>query len=419
VGAIAIVGLALAVGIWGARAQIAGAVIGTGKVEVSSDMTAVQHQIGGVVKEILVENGDAVEAGQIVLRLDDALLRSDLTIVEGDLYEALANEARLTAAIDGRASLTLHPILEEARRANAEIRQLVDRQQRQLDAHFESIDTETRLLDEQIRQVEEQVQGTRAELNAKNERRGPITEELKQIKDLADKGLVKLSVLYTLQKENLTNEGDIGRLSARIAELEGKITELELKRHAVGPTAREKLATELGKVRPDRMRFLEKRNGILQSLSRLEIRSPISGTVHDSRIHGLRSVVVAASPLMFVVPREQPVLISVRVYATDIDQVRIGQDASIKFLAFNRRRQPVILGTVAKVSADAFLDPINQKHYYQVEVVLPAGESAKLGDRDLIPGMPVEAYLATEDRTPLSYFTKPILDYLDRALRDA
>ena len=134
---------------------------------------------------------------------------------------------------------------------------------------------------------------------------------------------------------------------------------------------------------------------------------------------GERSVVVAASPLMMIVPQDDPVLARVRIDARDIDQVFLGQAASLRFSAFNRRQVPIVLGRVLQVSADAFVDPRSQGTYYEVAISLDADQIAQLGDTDLIPGMPVEAFLATESRSPLDYVLRPIKFYFDRAFRDA
>jgi HlyD family secretion protein len=419
IGVFAVVAVFGAVGVWGASVEIAGAVLGNGKVEVSTNMTAVQHPIGGVIADIRAHNGDSVEEGQIVLRLDDTGLRSDLKLVETDLYEALASEARLEAVLEGRREIRFDAALKDAAARDSQIRALAERQERQLATYYESLDTQAHLLSEQIRQVEEQVAGSEAELAAKFEARTPIKKELEQVRDLADKGLVKLGQLYALQKEDFDNEGEIGQITAKIAELKGKISELKLSQLALIPDARDKISEDLNKVRPERARAAEKRNALLDSLTKLDIRAPIAGRVHDSKVQGERSVVVAADPLMFIVPRDKPFVVGVRVAATDIDQVFVGQPASVKFLAFNRRRLPIILGTVSRISPNAFQEATTLKFYYDVEISLRPEELAKLGGHDLVPGMPVEAFMATESRTPLNYVLKPVMDYLDRSFRDA
>jgi len=419
IGVIAVAAVFGAVGIWGANVQIAGAVLGSGKVEVSTNMTAVQHPIGGVIAEVLARSGDSVELGQIVIRLDDTMLRSDLKLVETDLFEALASEARLEAILEGRRDLRYDPMLKDAATRDPQIEALVRRQERQLETYYQSLDAKAHLLTEQMGQVAEQISGNEAELAAKIESRKPIQLELEQMRELADKGLVKLGQLYVLQKEDLKNEGEIGQITARIAELKGKIAELKLAQLAVIPDARDKIAEDLNKVRPERARAMERRSALLDSLTKLEIRAPVAGRVHDLKVQGERSVVVAADPLMYIVPRDRPFVVGVRVAATDIDQVFVGQMTSVKFLSFNRRRLPIILGQVSRISPDAFKDAMTLKLYYEVEISLRPEELAKLGKHDLLPGMPVEAFMATESRTPLTYVLKPVLDYLDRSFRDA
>lgn len=405
------------IGFWSVRADIAGAVIGLGVIEVSSTQTAVQHPVGGVVKEILAREGDRVAAGDVVVRLDDFQLLSDLKVVEGDLFETLAAIARLEAEVEGRTTLTLHPALAEAA-SIPEYGRLIDRQQRDLDAFYASIAAEDGLLDEQVSQIQAQIVGIEAQLAASTDERALISAELLTARDLNARGLNRDAELVALEKAEVATRGEIGKLTAQIAELRGKIAEVELKRLQILPDAETSAAQELAKLRPERTRFLERRASILDGLTKLDIRAPVSGQIYQSAVQGLRSVIVAASPLMMIVPDDDPVLANVRVAATDIDQAYVGQSASLKFKSFNGRQIPIILGRVAQISADASLDTTTRKTYYQVKVGLLPEEMAKLGDKDLIPGMPVEAFLSTETRTPLSYVLRPFMFYFDRAFRD-
>jgi HlyD family secretion protein len=411
--------MATLIGAWSLRARISGAVIGSGTVEVSQTMTAVQHPVGGVVEEIIATNGDRVEAGDVVVRLEDVQLRSDLAVVEGSLYEILANIARLEAVIDGREQMELHPLLAEAAATHPEIDILVQRQKRQLFAHFEALATEARLLDEQVAQVNAQIVGLEAEINSRNEEMTHIASEMSRLEELAGRGLVKQVDLFNLQKARTFVRGEIGKLAAKIAELRGKISEIELKRHTIVPKERKLAVAELSKLRPERTKFLERRASLLDSLGRLEIRAPISGRIHDTQVQGLRSVVVAAKPLMMIVPDEDPTFISVKIRDTDIDQVHVGQTASLKFKAFDGRHIPLILGRVDGISANVLIDPHTRRSYYEITLVLDETELAKLGGRHLLPGMPVEAFLSTESRTPLNYVLRPLMTYFDRAFRDA
>lgn len=413
-----IVALLILFGAWAALGHISGAVIGSGVIQVSTTQTVVQHPIGGVVVEILKRDGDRVEAGEVVLRLDDRDLRSSLKVTEGALFETLANIDRLEAALEDRRTMALHPLLVKAAATNPEFQGLLTRLQRQLKGHFAAIENEMQLLDEQISQIKAQITGVEAQLQAQKDEQAILAAELSRAHKLSSQGLIRAAEITTVEKASAAIKGEIGRLEAQIAELRGRITEAGLKRVSVVTDAAELIGLELSRLRPERTRLLEAREMILEDLSRLEIRTPVGGKVINSQVFGLRSVVVAASPLMMIVPEDEPVLARIRVSATDIDQVHVGQEASLNFTAFNGRHYPIILGKVRQVSADALLDLRTQQTYYDIAVMLEETEMEKLSDKDLIPGMPVEVFLTTESRTPVNYILRPILFYFDRAFRD-
>lgn len=403
---------------WSTQARISGAVIGKGALEVSTTMTAVQHPVGGVVDRIYARNGDRVLSGDLLVRLDSSQPRSDLTVTEGELFETLANIARLEAVIDHRDRLDLHPLLSEAAAGREDIARLVARQNRQLAAHFEAVTSNRGLLDEQAQQIRAEIAGVSAQLAATRDELALLAEEIANADILSERKLIKASEVYKLKKEDVAMRGEIGRLEAKIAELRGKISELDLKRLAVVPLAQEKAEEALSKLRPLRTRHMEKRLQLTDTLSKLEIRAPVDGTIHQSALFGQRSVVVAAKPLMMIVPSSEPVQVAVRIDATDIDQVHVGQEASLKFKAFSQRELPIILGDVARISADVLSDPVTKSFYYDVKVTLRAPELAKLGDRELMPGMPVEAFMSTDSQIAIQYVLRPIKHYFDRAFRD-
>lgn len=404
--------------VWGTTLKISGAVIAKGQVQVSSTRTAVQHPVGGVVAEVVAENGDKVESGDIVVKLDETQLRSELAAVEGELFEILANEARLTAELEDQKELSPHPILLEASEGNLELVALLERQQRQLDAHYISLDTQIGLLREQIRQIHDQTLAEEAVLDSKRQHLALAEDELGKALQSLQKGIITKTVVTTLRKDVIAAKGEIGRLVAKIAELKGKVSEQQLKSLTIPADLKSKISESLNLIRQSRKKLIENRSNLTYKLSKLEIKTPVSGIVHDSKILGLQSVVEAAKPLMYIVPDKEPVSASVHVDAADIDQVYLGQEASLRFIAFNRRSTPVIAGKVTNISADAFLDERTQKIYYFVEVSLIAPEIRKLGEVTLIAGMPVEAFFTTRSRSPASYITKPIADYFTRAFRD-
>jgi HlyD family secretion protein len=404
---------------WGMGTRIAGAVIGNGKIEVATTLTVVQHPLGGVVAEVLVTNGDSVTVGDVLIRLDDRALRSDLAAAEGELFETLANIARLEAILDDQTTLTPNSLLAEAAQTRPAVQALIDRQQRRLDAHIEAIATRTGLIEEQIAQVRDQIVGIEAELEAKIGRGTLLREEIANQEKLAERGLSVRTTMFDLQKDEMMNKGEVGQLTARVAELQGRIAELKLGAHTLLPDLKDEAETELSRLRPLRTTLLERRSQLLADLDRTEVRAPVSGRVHDSQVQGVQSVVVAASPLMSIVPADSPFLVGVRVDAGDIEQIHQGQPAYLRFTGLGSRRVPDIEGQVASVSPAAFVDPATRRAFYEVRIRLDHDQIERLGDAELLPGMPVTAFMTTDSRTPLSYATRPLIFYFERAFRDS
>ncbi|WEK04369.1 MAG: HlyD family type I secretion periplasmic adaptor subunit [Candidatus Devosia phytovorans] len=403
---------------WATTFSISGAVIGKGQVQASANRIAVQHPRGGVVAEILATDGDRVKSGDVVLRLENTQLGAELAATESGLFEILANEARLEAELQDRHEVEPQPILQEAIRKNPELQDMLQQQQDQLDAHYESVATQVSLLEEETQQIDEQAIGEQATLDAKVEELALLENELAVATESLSNGLITKTVVTTFQQEVIAAKGEIGRLMSKVAELKGMVSGQQLKLNAVPLDAKKLSADQLNLLRQQSAKLIEDRNAILSSISQLDVRTPVSGMVFDSQVLGPRSIVEAAKPIMYIVPDDQPMLIVVRVEAIDIDQVEIGQRSALRFTTFNRRATPMIDGTVTAISADAFTDERTQGFYYYVDVALVEEELVKLGDVSLISGMPVEAFLTTESRSPASYVVKPIVDYFAKAFRD-
>jgi len=418
IGIVAIFGLFGGVFAWAATSGISGAIIGQGKVEASGNRFAVQHPVGGIVAEMLVANGDRVNSGDVVLRLDDPTLHSELAAVESELFELLANEARLEAEVANRRTLTVHPILREAAIDNPSVSMLIGQQQRQLDSHFSSLTTQLSLMRTQRMQTSEESGGVQAALTAKREELTLLNEELASAQENMEKGYVTRTVVTTLQREVIRARGEVATLAAKVAELQGKDSEQRLETYAAPLEFREESADRLNQSRQQSATLIANRSALLAELAKLEVKAPVSGLVFDSQVLGPRSVVEAARPIMYVVPSSAPNLAIVRIEANDIEQVRVGQPVGLRFTTFNQRSTPMIDGRVSAISADAFRDERTQAFYYFVDIALIDGEIGRLGGVQLMPGMPVEAFIRTEQRSPASYIIKPVEDFFTRAFRD-
>jgi HlyD family secretion protein len=418
IGSLATVLLLVGAGAWSTQVRIAGAVVAQGRIEVDTTRQIIQHPKGGVVAQILVSNGDLVEAGDVVVRLDGHAHRTQLATIEGELFEVLAKEARLEAEIDDRRGLEVSGLLAARARADQGTRDAIERQQRLLDASFATLRQKSRLVDKKIAQVRSQIAAVKAQLAAKDDQVALVDEDLAKAEVLAEQGLIKGSQLSELRKEKARLVGEAGALAANTAELNEKAVELELELLALPVDRRNLAVEELSKLEPLKVRLTESRSEVMAELDQLEVRSPVAGIIHDSQVGGLRSVVIEATPIMSVVPTDRPANAVVRIDSRDIDQVHAGQGVSLRFSSFNRRATPMVAGEVIRLSPDAFIDQVTRNYYYEARIAIPEDASAALGDKLLVPGMPVEAFFTTTEQTPFTYITKPVVDYFNRAYRD-
>lgn len=404
---------------WSVGTRLAGAIVAPGQVEVEQNRQVVQHPDGGVVAEILVTEGAAVAAGDVLIRLDGALLRSELTIVENQLYEALARRGRLEAERDGRDRIAFPAELEQAAARDPAVRDLMDGQTRLFAARAETIDRQLSQLDKRKAQIAAQIEGIAAQRGALATQLGLIARELASQQDLFDKGLAQAARVLALQREEARLQGQIGELIAARAQAEGRITEFEIEALRLAAARREEAGTQLRDIGTQELELAERRRALSEQIARLDIRAPVSGLVLELAVTTPRSVIRPAEPVLYVIPQDRPLVIAARVPPIHIDQVRAGQPVRLMFPAFSARTTPELNGRVTLVSADALTDERSGATYYRAEIALDAGEIDRLGGKALLPGMPVETFIRTDDRTPLAYLIKPFTDYFNRAFRES
>ncbi|WP_371171665.1 HlyD family type I secretion periplasmic adaptor subunit [Aliiroseovarius sp. 2305UL8-7] len=428
VGFLALVVLVLGLGVWSVATRLSGAVIAMGTIQIQSNRQVVQHAEGGVVGEILVRDGDVVEASDMLIRFDDTLNRSELAIVEGQLFELAARSARLQAERDGadeivvsHTALATTPEDNGAEQASDKIAQQIEEklegQRRLFRARIETQAKEAEQLQEQITQFEYQVAGTDAQIAALQSQLELIGKELDSQSKLLAKGLTQSSRVSGLEREKASLEGEIGRLNAAKAQIGGQIAATRIEILKLDTQRREAAITELRDTEFRMVELSERRLALLERLSRMDVRAPTGGIIYGSSIFAERAVVQPAEPMMYVIPQDQPLVAMARIEAVSIDQVFVGQPAVLRLPAFDQRFTPELNSDVARVSADVFEDQATGASFYAAELSLTPEELAKLGDQVLLPGMPIEAYLQTDERTPLSYLTKPLMDYFYRAMR--
>ena len=414
-GLIALLVLVGGFGTWAVMAQITGAVIASGQIEVDRNRQVIQHPDGGVVDVILVQEGDAVVKGDTLIRLDASLLKSELAVVEGQLFEIIARRGRLEAERDGETALTFDPLLSDVPQGPS----LIAGQTRLFDARLESNMRAIEQLQQQRAQISSQISGIAAQQTALATQSDLIQQELTDQQTLLRQQLIQASRVLALQRQEANLLGRVGELTASAAQAAERRTEIEIQILTLASTRREEAITRLRDLQYNELELSERSRTLRQRLDRLDLRAPVSGIVYGMQVFAEQSVIRGAEPVMFLVPQDRPLVIATKVQPTDIDQIHLGQDVTLRFSAFDQRRTPELMGTVTLVSADIFLDDATQVSYYQAEVQLNEGEAEKLPeDMVLIPGMPVEAFVRTADRSPMDYLLKPLADYFAKAFRE-
>jgi HlyD family secretion protein len=405
------------VGGWAATTELSGAVVAPGVLVVDSHVKKVQHPTGGVVGEIRVRDGDRVEAGDLVVRLDDTMARANLAVITKSLDELAAQQGRLQAERDQLISIKLRPELL-ARSAETEMAALIAGEQRLFELRREAREGLRAQLRQRIGQLQEQIVGLQEQAGAKNEEIKLIQDELVGVQELWRKNLVPVSRVTALRREETRLKGERGQLIATIAQTRGRVSETDLQIIQVDQELRSEVAKELREIQAKTAELIEKRVAADDQLKRIDIRAPQGGIVHQSAVHTVGGVIEPGVPLMLIVPEDDDLAVEVNVQQQDIDQMTLGQDVVLRLSAFNQRTTPEIKGKVSRIAADLTQDQKTGAAFYTARVMPTEEDRARLKDMKLIPGMPVEAFVQTGDRTALSYLVKPLSDQLNRAWKE-
>ncbi len=406
-------------GTWAVTTTLSGAVVASGQIEVDRNRQAIQHPDGGLVAELLVDEGDPVDAGEVLVRLDPSQLRTELAVVQTNLAEVQARRARLEAERDGSDAVNFGPDLVALADVEPEIADLLQGQRNLFAARAETAAQEAQQMQGRITQIDAQMQALEAQQRALAGQVALVEAELERRQALLDSGSGTREPVVRLQQELVQLQGAAGEVAAGQAEAAERIIESELAILQLQTERRERAITELREIRVHEQELVERANNLLFRIDRMELRAPVAGRIHGLTVFGEGSVLRPADPFAYLVPDGRPLVISARVPAIDVDQVFAGQDVTLVFPAFNRSDLPEITGVISQVSADAFVDDISGSSFYRVEITLPEDQAVLMGDRALVPGMPVEAFIRTEERSPMSYLVEPFTAYFGRALRES
>lgn len=414
--AIAAIFLVASIGLMGAATKMSGAIISQGSLVVESSVKKVQHPSGGVAKRLLVEDGAHVARDDLLILMDETVAQANLTAVTKSLWELEARRARLQAERDGDAEIGFADSVASSDDPAAQA--VVSGERRFFQLRKDANEGQKQQLREQIAQLKEQIGGMQDQLSAKKQEAELIANELTGVQQLWEQRLVSLSRLSALQRDSARLLGERGQLTASIAQAKGKISETELKILQVDQDFRSGVAKELADIRAKYAETVEKQVTARDQTEKLEIRAPQAGVVHDLTIHTQGGVIAAGETIMTIVPDQDNLIVETHVAPQDIDQVRLGSSAVLRFTSFNQRTTPEIEGEVSRIGADVSRDDKTAPTYFLVRIAIPPSELKKLTTTHLLPGMPVEVFIPTSERTVLSYLMKPLADQVHRAFRE-
>jgi HlyD family secretion protein len=405
------------IGLWAATATLSGAVVAGGQFVVDTSIKKIQHGTGGIVGELNVHEGQRVVEGELLVRLDETVTRANLQVVSKQLDEFLGRQARLEAERDGAPEIAT-PVELANRLAEPAIIKILSTERALFEARRAARAAQKDQLKKRISQSQDEITGLRAQQNSKAREATLITEELKGVRELYEKNLVQLPRLNALERDGASIEGQRGQLIAAVAQAEGRIAETSFQMIQVDEQLRADAMQELREIQGKIAEFSERRVAAEDQLKRIDIRSPSAGYVHQLNVHTVGGVISPAEPVMYIVPENDSLDLEARVQPNDIDQVAIGQKATVRVHASNARTIPELHGTVSRVSADVTADQRSGASYYTIRVALPPSEVKRLEHLKLIAGMQAEVFVQVNERTPFEYMIKPMEEQFARAFRE-
>lgn len=403
---------------WAVGTEIVGAVIAQGSLVVETSLKKVQHPVGGVVSELAVRDGDRVKAGDVVMRIDATMTKANLAIIVKSLDQYTARKARLESERD-RAGRVIFPQTLLDRAGDGEVLAMMNAEQRLYENRKAVRESKKRQLEQRVRQLRDEISGMEAERAANLREQGMVDEELIRFRSLHERGLMEKSRLSTLERQATDIDGDIGRLMAGIAGVEAKISETALQILQIDEQWSEEVGSDLREMDARIGEYVERRVAAEDQLKRVDILAPQDGVVHQLSVHTIGGVVAPGEQIMMIVPEVDKLVVEVKVAPQDIDQIYYGQLTNLRFSAFNQKTTPEITGTVERISADVTVDQRTGTSFYLVRVATSQEQIKRLGEFSLMPGMPVEAFITTGERSVLSYFLKPLIDQANRTFREA
>ncbi len=374
---------------------------------------------GGIVGALLVREGARVAAGQVLIRLDDTTPRASLELLHGRWLVASALEARLIAERDGHDRVGFPEALT-GRRDDPKTRQVVEGQDNIFQARRETLRSQAAILDQRAAEYREEIVGIEGQIRSETEQLALVEEELADVRTLFDKGFARKPKLLQLRRRAAEIAGSRNLHQAQIARARQSIGETRMRAADLETTRLNQVVEELRKAQAELYDLNERLRAAEDVLARTEIRAPLDGTVVDLQVHTAGGVIASGAPLLDIVPREDRLVVEAKIDPKDIDVVRDGLEAQVRFTAFNQRHRAPAAARLTSISADLLTDAASGQSYYLARVELVIEDAAAAAElATLHPGMQAEVMIVTGSRTALDYLLEPLVLSLNRAFRES
>jgi HlyD family secretion protein len=411
-------GFVLGFAIWSVFAPLESAAIASGVLETESSRKTIQHLEGGIVRDILVREGDIVTVGQPLIRLDSTRPRAEVQSLRGQFWEARAREARLLAERDGKEVLSFSDEFEAATQENTSLIDSMAGQQEIFQARRQVLRSQLALVREKIAQVEKEIIGLTAQKVAAAKRADIARQEFAAVSTLVEKGLERRPRLLALEREMTEIDGRAGELAAQISRAHQVISEAQAMLIKLKNDQQNEIVQSLREAQSQIFQLGERIQSVADQLSRTEVKAPEPGIITELRVHTPGGVIGPGTPMMDLVPRHDRLIVIARLRPEDIDVVHLGLHADIHLLPYNQRRVPPLKGEVSYVSADRMLDKRTDQPYYTAKIRIADERVAALKDVALMPGMPTQVFIKTGRSTVAVYALRPLLDSFNGAFRE-
>lgn len=403
---------------WANVTELSGAVIAQGAIVSELGSQRIAHPDGGRIAEIAVRNEDHVVAGQLLLRLDGEYDVAALALIDSQLDEAIARKSRLAAEAEGK--LTISPPLEFATRGFEDsVAQLMETQRALLAARRSSIEGRASQLSQQIAQLGKQIEGYQSQRAASQTELAVIAEDWDRLQRLNGQGLVERTRLNDSRRQKAQLEGQIGALDSAIATAQATVSERNFSIAELEDDFRGKVLEDLQAVDLQIAELRMKRMSEAERLSRMEIRAPVAGVVHQSTVQTIGGVAAPGDTLMLVVPEGGEMVLDARISPTDITKIALGQQVDVHLVGLGRNPRAELKGTIRSIAPDLTHDPITGASYYTARIWISPEQLDRLPANTVTAGMPADVYVLTGAQSVMSYLLKPINDQLAQVMRDS